>query len=134
MPAAPVDSTSLPSCRCPSAQVSSEFRVVSKRFSKEALRLSVERGHTRIIYRDMARFELALTRRTDPTAGSPIARRYVLGRFGAIMATVAAALLAIIVVTAALVLGYFIAGIVIAAMLVAILVALLRSAFRALRN
>lgn len=82
----------------------------------------------------MARFELALTRRTDPAAGSPIARRYVLGRFGAIVATVAAALLAIVVVAAALVLGYFIAGLVIAAILIAIFVALLRSAFRALRG
>jgi hypothetical protein len=100
----------------------------------EALRLSVERGHTRIICIDMARIELVATRRTDPAAGSPIARRYVLGRFGAVVATAAAAVLAIIVATVALILGYFIAGLLIAAMLVAIFVALLRSAFRALRK
>ena len=35
VPAALVDSTLLPSCRCSSAQVSSEFRVVSKRFRKK---------------------------------------------------------------------------------------------------
>ena len=75
-----------------------------------------------------------MTRRTESAAGLPIVRRHVLGRFGAVLASIAAALLAIVVVAIALVLGYFIAGLVIAAMLVAILIALLRGAFRALRG
>ena len=82
----------------------------------------------------MARFELVVAPRTDPAAGPPAARRHVMGGFGAMLVSIAAALLAVVVVLSALVLGYFIAGLVIAAMLVAILVALLRSAFRALRN
>jgi type IV secretory pathway VirB6-like protein len=83
---------------------------------------------------NMAHFEVAVTRRTEPADGLPIVRRRVLGRFGAVLASIAAALLAVVVVVTALLLGYFIAGLVIAAMLVAILVALLRTAFRALRS
>lgn len=82
----------------------------------------------------MSRFEIVVARRTDPAAGAPTARRLVLGGFGASLAGIAAALLAVGVVVTALVLGYIIAGLVIAAMLVAILAVLLRSAFRALRR
>ena len=82
----------------------------------------------------MARLEVALSRRTDPAAGSPITRQHVLGRFGAVLAIIAAALMAIVIAVAALVLGYFIAGFVIAALLLAIFVALLRGAFGALRK
>ncbi len=101
------------------------------------MNLSVERAATLellFLYINMARLEIAISRRTDPAAGPPITRQHVLGRFGAMLAIVAAALLAVVVVVAALVLGYFIAGFVIAAVLVAIFVALLRSAFRALRR
>jgi hypothetical protein len=83
---------------------------------------------------NMARFQIAVTRRTEPVTGVPVVRRYVLGRFGAVLASIAAALLGVVVVVTALVLGYFIAGLVIATMLVAILVALLRGAFLALRR
>jgi hypothetical protein len=54
----------------------------------------------------MACFEVAVTRRTESGAGFPIARRHVLGRFGAVLASIAAAPVAVVVVTA-LVLGYF---------------------------
>jgi cytochrome b subunit of formate dehydrogenase len=86
------------------------------------------------LYVHMARFEMVVARRTDPAAGPPAARRYVIGGIGAVLVSIAAGLLAVVVIVTALVLGYFIAGLVIAAMLVAILVALLRSAFRTLRN
>jgi len=75
-----------------------------------------------------------VTRRTESAAGLPIVRRHVLGRFGAVLASIAAALLVVVVVITALVLGYLIAGLVIAALLVTIFVALLRSAFAALRG
>jgi hypothetical protein len=82
----------------------------------------------------MPHFEVAVTRRTESAAGVPIVRRHVLGRFGAVLASIAAALLVVVVVVTALVLGYFIAGLVIAALLVTMLVAFLRSAFRGLRG
>lgn len=81
----------------------------------------------------MGRLEI-VTRRTDPSAGPPVKRQYVLGRFGALLAIIAAALAAVVIAVAALVLGYFIAGFVIATILVAIFVALLQSAFRGLRK
>jgi hypothetical protein len=87
-----------------------------------------------IIVDIMARLDVAITRRTDPATKRPIALQYVLGRFGAVLAIIAAAVLAVVIALAALVLGYFIAGFVIAAMLVAIFIALLSSAFRGLRR
>ena len=77
---------------------------------------------------------MVVTRRADPVTGSPIVRRRVLTGFRAGLASIAAALVGVVVVVTALVLGYLIAGLLIAAILVAIIVALLRGAFRQLRE
>lgn len=107
--------------------------VLSHRMVVQAQCLFLEPDHSRIRILNMARFEVAVTRRTESATGLPIARRHVFGGFGAVLASIAAVLVAVVVIVVALVLGYLIAGLVIAALLVAILVALFRSAFRALR-
>jgi len=82
---------------------------------------------------EVVRFEIVVAGRSDTAAGQPTARRLVLGRLGAVLASIAAVVLTVGVVVIALVLGYLLAGLVIASMLTVVLGALLRRVFRAFR-
>lgn len=77
----------------------------------------------------MARFEIVIADK-----GSSGTRRIVLGKFGAMLATVLMALVAVAVVVLAVVLGYVIAGALIAIVLVAIMLSLIRGIVRSLRR
>jgi hypothetical protein len=79
------------------------------------------------------RFEIVLSR-VPKSTGAPGERRIVLGRLVSVLAIVLTALVALALVTVAVVLGSLIAGAIMAIILVALLEALLRGTFVALRR
>jgi hypothetical protein len=82
----------------------------------------------------LARFEIILSRRPAPGGRPPAPYRSALGRFGALLGAVVAAIVAVGAAAVALVLGYLFAGLVLALVFLAILLAMGRSAFRAFRR
>ncbi len=82
----------------------------------------------------VARFSIVVSGHPAPRAGAPGERRFVRGRFGSLVAAAVLALVAAGVVVLALVLGYLIAGLIFAAILVFAVVSMVRGAFGALRR
>lgn len=78
------------------------------------------------------RFEIIVSGEPQRSAGAGGKRWMVLGRLGSMLAAVLSAVLAIGLVIGALVLGYLIAGLVLAVFFLVGLLAMVRSAFRAL--
>jgi uncharacterized membrane protein len=76
----------------------------------------------------MRRFEIQIRRRDGPE------RRIVLNRFGSLAATIVLAVLAIAVLVLAVVFGYLVIGFVLAGLLIAIIAAILRSAWSSIRR
>lgn len=76
----------------------------------------------------MRRFEIEIRRRDGRE------RRIVLNRFASLVATMALAVLAIAVLVLAVALGYLVIGFVLAGLLMAIIGAILRSAWSSIRR
>jgi hypothetical protein len=81
----------------------------------------------------MRRFEIVVDSSRPGEGGSHV-HRLPLGRLGSVIAAALLLLIALVVVTTALVLGYLIVGLLGVAFLVAIMVALIRGAFRSVRR
>jgi hypothetical protein len=80
------------------------------------------------------RLEIVLSRKSGSRSRWGTERQFALGRLGSAVVTVLSAVVAIGLLTTVLLLGYVFIGVILAAMLVALLVAIGRSTWRALRR